>query len=308
MLKRIIIFIVIFGLLSGAVFYIYHLENRAQLLEIFVFNIKSGNSIFIRTPNDKRILVNGGSNSQVLREITKILPFYSRRIDMVIATNTEGKNVAGLIDILGRYKVDRVILSAITLQSIGLSTSTDLIYETFLDSINIPKREVSAGESIVLDKSNGNDDFGENDIVADILFPVSADTFSYSKTSDPEIVLNINFGSTNILLVGNTTPKIQKFITSTAELDRIMNNTNVLVISNNASKTNLAKQMVDEFKPKYVIYSKLLSSGKTANGSIENTKDDPLLGIPEANRYNIKEKGSIRIISDGSIVRVEESR
>ena len=37
------------------------------------------------------------SNSGESEELTKILPFYSRRIDTVVATNSDGKNVSGLI-------------------------------------------------------------------------------------------------------------------------------------------------------------------------------------------------------------------
>ena len=86
--------------------YVWKEENRPAILEVYVFSLSSGRSIFIRTPEDKRILIDGGGNSDIVDELTQILPFYSRRIDAVVATNSEGNNVSGLIDVLNRYIVD----------------------------------------------------------------------------------------------------------------------------------------------------------------------------------------------------------
>src|ERR1700690_3654211 len=69
--------------------YVWKEEHHPAILEIYAFNLKSGRSYFIRTPDDKRILVDGGANSEIIGELTRILPFYSRRIDSLIATGQD---------------------------------------------------------------------------------------------------------------------------------------------------------------------------------------------------------------------------
>jgi beta-lactamase superfamily II metal-dependent hydrolase len=91
------------AIVAGVGAYVWHQEHRLPLLDIYLFALKSGQSAFIRTPDDRRILVNGGSNSEIIRRISKRLPFYSRRIDALIVTDTSAKNVSGLIDVLERY-------------------------------------------------------------------------------------------------------------------------------------------------------------------------------------------------------------
>ncbi len=300
--------------------YIWRQETRPHILEIYIFDLNNSQAVFIRTPDDKRILINGGANSGIIREITKILPFYSRRIDTVIATDTVGKNVSGLIDVLNRYPVGRVVLPAITLKSLGISTTTDQIYSVFLDTVKekgIPIANMKAGDRLSLNDS----------VFADVLFPILAESFKYSKTSSPELVLNISYGDNSVMLLNNVTPKIQKAIASTlttpeptlsvASLngaERLMARggnvsamgvVNALMVFNNASPDNLTSELTDILKPKYLIYSKSLNSSSPKVANSKNNKLDPLFYVMNNRRFNIKEKGIIKIVSDGSLLKIE---
>ena len=200
-------FVYLFILLASAGFifgFAWQEWDRTKVLEIYVFDLKSNEATFIRTPNDKRILINGGANSGIIRQLTKILPFYSRKIDTIIATDTNGNNVSGLIDILKRYSVDKVILPAITLESLGLSTTTDQIYSVFLDMIKekgIRIEQVKEGDKVEFDSVSFN-----------FLFPTASESFKYSKASAPQLVMNISYGKNSIMLLNNVKYKIQKLI------------------------------------------------------------------------------------------------
>src|SRR5689334_6366418 len=119
---------------AGLAGYVWYENHRPPVLEVYVIPLKTGQALFIRTPNDKRILVDGGTNSEIIRYISKILPFYSRRIDQIIVTRTDGAHVTGLIDAVNRYAVGEVVAPGITLESLGLASSTDQIHQTFLDA------------------------------------------------------------------------------------------------------------------------------------------------------------------------------
>lgn len=286
-------------LASGIGAYAWVQQDRPAVLEVYVFALKSGRSIFIRTPEDKRILIDGGSNSEVIAELTKILPFYSRRIDTVIVTNTEGKNVSGLIDVLNRYRVDRVFIPKLTLQNLHIASSTDQVYVSLLqtlDEMKVSVTEIVAGDLLKL---------GEN-VIGKILFPVPESVFDYSKASAPEVLVDVSFDSTSVLLLGSASIKVQKYLVSSGSL----HHSDALIVSNNASASNLVFQVVDIMRPKFIVYSKIFSKTSTKSLSQKSKApkkipQDPLASILIENRFNLNEKGTVKIISDGKDISVK---
>jgi beta-lactamase superfamily II metal-dependent hydrolase len=302
----------------GMAGYVWREEHREPILELYVFNLKSGSSVFVRTPDDKRILINGGANSEVIRELTDILPFYSRRIDTIIATAADGKDVSGLIDVLERYSVDNVVVPAITLQSLGLASTTDQIYATFLDTVSrlkIPLREVSAGDALDLGHGIGEQGMTGQDVRAEILFPASSaasstdahansGAFQYSRASAPEIIMRISYGQTSFMLLGNATTKVQKFIaTSTESMTGGDLRTNVLVVPHSVSADSLSAALMNKIKPDYLIYSQAITSS-SKKSTKKPTKVDPLYFILGDKRFNLKDKGTAKIVSDGMTLKV----
>lgn len=267
-------------------------EHRPSVLEVHVFSLQNGRSMFIRTPDDKRVIVDGGSNSEVIREISKILPFYSRRIDLVIATDSEAKNITGLIDIVSRYKIDRAYVPAFTVESLGLADPKDDIYSVFLKKLEdegVKIEEVMAGRIINLDSK----------VSLKIYFPAKPESFSYSKTSAPEILFSINFGKNNISFLGSATNKVQKHVASNVST-RL--NTDALIVSHSALPVNISKELVASLNPHNLIYSKKVRSTdqiKVASKSEKPEIKDPLVGLPEENKFNLQEKGMIKIVLDG---------
>lgn len=112
---------------AGVAAYVWHISVRTPAFELFVFDTPGAPSLFIRTKDDRRILVHGGANSDVVRRVTELLPFYSRRIDTLVALDDDPKHVTGLIEMVGRYDIRSVLL--------GTATSTDPTYAVFLQRI-----------------------------------------------------------------------------------------------------------------------------------------------------------------------------
>jgi competence protein ComEC len=299
------------ALAFGMAGYVWREEHREPILEVYVFNLKSGSSVFVRTPDDKRILINGGANSEVIRELTDILPFYSRRIDTVIATDADGKDVSGLIDVLERYSVDNVVVPAVTLQSIGLASTTDQIYATFLDTVSrlkIPLRKVSAGDTLDFGQK-----IGSSPVNAEILFPAASsngEKFQYSRASAPEIIMRISYGQTSVMLLGNATTKVQKFIASSTgsiisgDLGGNLR-TNVLVVPHSISTDSLSAEFMNKMKPEYIIYSQAITSS-SKKSTKKPAKVDPLYFILDDKRFNSREKGTIKAVSDGVSIKITQ--
>ncbi|MDO8521743.1 MAG: MBL fold metallo-hydrolase [bacterium] len=86
-------------------------ESRNGLLTVSFLNIGQGDSIFIDTPSGRQVIIDGGASGVVLRELSKVIPWYDRTIDIVIPTHPDADHIGGLIDVLARYEVGTIIHS-----------------------------------------------------------------------------------------------------------------------------------------------------------------------------------------------------
>ena len=98
----------------------------------------------------------------------------------------------------------------------------------------------------------------------------------------------------------------------------------LLIVSTSASPDQMSAELVNLLKPNYLIYSKSASrdfskpknlalTAPSASSTLKSSKTkasmkmpvDPLESVPIENRFNLKEKGEIHIISDGRHIVIE---
>ncbi len=304
--------------LFGTSVYVWYENQRPPILEIYVIPFITGQALFIRTPSDKRILVDGGTNSEIIRHISSILPFYSRRIDTVMVTRPDSAHVSGLIDVVERYGVGEIVVPGVSLGS-----STDQIYQTFIETVErlkIPIKKVVADDKLVFDEgvlpvitsTSTSISNVRIPVTANILFPVATNTpltdfsssmpknFSYSKASAPELVFSISYGSTSVMVIGAVTPKIQKFIASTSATSSV----DVLIISKNPIVSNLAPVFLEKVSPANIIYSKAVTKAKTGS-VLDSTLMISSSTTPNIT-LNIREVGTVKISSEGTVISIKK--
>jgi beta-lactamase superfamily II metal-dependent hydrolase len=276
---------------SGMGLYAWKEEHRPPVLEVYIFPLAQGQSVFVRTPEDKRILINGGGNGEVIRHISKHLPFYSRRLDVLIATDTSAKQVAGLIAAAERYNIERAYVPSHTLESLGLASSTESTFKEFLGILR--------QRNIFLERMSDGDQVQHAEPVRiEALFPVGPDTFSYSRASPPETVLSLTYGKTNISLFGNTSRKVQKFVASTtaSEWHNRTGESRILVMSHGAAPNAVSSELLESYAPDQFLYSQLTSYAAAKRKS----------GTPAQNqrglfqKINIRQYEYVKITSDGN--------
>ncbi len=227
-------------LLNFFVWYAVLAEERNGILTVSVFDIGQGDAIFIETPNGNQILVDGGPDNKVLRQLGKTMPFYDRSVDMLIVSNPDKDHIAGLIDVLRRYKVARVIEPG--------TFSETAAYRELGNEIEKEKAEkvlARRGMRLVLDRENG--------IFLDILFP-DRDVSGLS-TNDGSIVAKLVYGAISFLLTGDSPKAVESYLVS---LDGKNLRSNVLKVGHHGSKTSTGKEFLGYVSPEYAA----ISSGK----------------------------------------------
>src|SRR3989338_10494259 len=189
-------YLFVLALFGGAVlvWYAVFAESRSGLMVAFL-DVGQGDAILIETSTGRQILIDGGPNKKVLQELSKIMPFYDRSIDVVIVTHPDGDHIGGLPEVLKRYNVDLVIESGVE-----SDTAVSKAFENLIEEKNIKKVLARRGMRLVL---------GNNAYML-VLFPIG-DVAGWD-TNDASIVAKLVYGNTSYLFTGDSPQKIENYL------------------------------------------------------------------------------------------------
>jgi len=111
-------------------------------LHVSFLDVGQGDAILVQTPNHQNILIDGGPSPQALnRELGKKLPFWDRTIDLVVSTQPQADHLAGLVEVLKRYKVSEVVESGIP-----YNTSTYQEWDSSVNESGVRRGRAIAGQ------------------------------------------------------------------------------------------------------------------------------------------------------------------
>lgn len=198
-------------------------------------DVGQGDSIFVQAPNGRQMLVDGGPNACVLRELGQIMPFYDRSIDVILATHADQDHIGGLIEVLKRFKIGLFIQTNTTSTSAVYAELEDLIKEKHIKTETIISPEV-------LNLGLGVD--------FDILFP-TRNTVGWD-TNDSSIVGKLVYGANSFLLTGDSPQKIEKYLVGKYGL---ILKSDVLKAGHHGSKNSNSEIFVGTASPAYSIIS-----------------------------------------------------
>ncbi|MCX6795458.1 MAG: MBL fold metallo-hydrolase [Candidatus Falkowbacteria bacterium] len=100
-------FIAIF-VLAGLLFDLSS-QKIIHSVRLIFFDVGQGDSALIFLPDGRKILVDGGPDDQVLIGLGKYLNFFDRKIDLLILSHEHDDHSLGLIQVIRRYRVARII-------------------------------------------------------------------------------------------------------------------------------------------------------------------------------------------------------
>lgn len=209
-------------------------QDSGKLVVAFL-DIGQGDAIYIEAPNRNQILIDGGPNKSVLRQLSKVMPFYDRSIDVVIATHPDKDHIGGLPDVLQRYDVDFILDSE--------QESNNAVYEELVRLIelkNIKNIHAKRGMIVVLDDG----------VHLNILFPDR--DVSEVESNTASIVARLVYGDTEFMLTGDSPKAIEEYLVM---LDGENLESDVLKAGHHGSKTSSSQTFLGYVGPKYSVIS-----------------------------------------------------
>jgi competence protein ComEC len=237
MQRRKAIYIFLIGLfilaliLAGIIWY-----EKGQELKVIFLDVGQGDAILIEQ-GSKQVLIDGGPSGQVLLEkLGKYVPFWDRKIELVIATHPDADHIAGLIDVLKNYSVGAVMQIAAQSDSETFKKLEDLIKNKNIEIV-VGER----GEKINLD----------DEAQREILNPGPETSISSQDTNASSIVARLSFGENSFMFTGDFPIEQEDGL-----LKQNLNiQSNILKVSHHGSKYATSQEFLDAVKPTDAVIS-----------------------------------------------------
>lgn len=218
-------------ILAGIIFY----SSRQDLRVIFL-DVGQGDAILISRGSDQ-ILIDGGPSGQVLLEkIGKYVPFWDRKIEVVITTHPDADHIGGLIDLMRAYQVGEIVDTQTQSESQVYKK-----YRELIDSEKINEIEGVAGVNIKI--GDGSE--------MKIISPAENYNSNEKDTNLNSIVARLTFGENSFLFMGDLPAEgEQSLISEKSELS-----SDVLKIGHHGSKYSGSVEFLKAVNPHDAIIS-----------------------------------------------------
>ncbi|OGM19320.1 hypothetical protein A2955_05090 [Candidatus Woesebacteria bacterium RIFCSPLOWO2_01_FULL_37_19] len=276
---------------------LFYPDSRLRLIAC---DVGQGDAI-LAISGKTQILIDGGPNSRVIKCLDRYIPFWDRKIEVVMLTHPQLDHYKGLIDVVKRYSVVNFITS-------GLDSSSQ--------EFQVLKSQVG-GRGIGVVNARSGTKVRVGMIYLDILWPSSAFSASESKPNDVKegntasveetndlgvftskrdpndfsVVAIMSFKGFDALLTGDISPDQENQIITAG----LAKDVNYIKVPHHGSKNGLTKQMLDATSPEVAV----ISSGKNNSYGHPHAEVLQMLREKDIRILRTDEVGDVVVESDG---------
>lgn len=260
-------------------------QGQQGALTATFFDVGQGDSVLVETPGYQRILIDGGPDRSVISDLGSRLPG-GEGIDLMVLTHPHADHAAGLVAVLQRYPVARVLATGMV--------HTTQTYESFLREIaerKIPMTVARAGQVF---------DFGEN-VTLEVLYPF--EDLSHREVSqieglkdglnDTSVVVRVVYGVTAMLFTGDISAAIEEKLITVYPSGGLA--ADILKVPHQGSQTSSSWDFLDAVQPAFAVIS--VGAGNTyghPHASVLSRYEEARIPV-----LRTDEQGTITIQSDG---------
>ena len=256
-------------------------------LHLTVLDIGQGDAILVETPAGATMLVDGGPDPELtLRRLGANLPFFARRIDVMVLSHPHQDHVAGLVEVLDRFEVGALLHA-------GIAFENPAHHRLLADAISEPLLHAAlarAGQAFALDPTT----------TVEILYPAEADAAAPLPEGDinnGSVVMLLRHGGFTALLTGDAEAPVEAALVGRGRLPLV----DVLKAGHHGSASSTTPGLLDAIRPTAAV----ISSG------VDNEYGHPapetlatLAARPEIAVFRTDLDGDVEVVTDGRTYRV----
>ena len=210
-------------------------------LHVTVLDIGQGDAILVEAPDGATMLIDGGPDPELtLRRLGANLPFFVRRIDLLVLSHPHQDHVAGLVEVLARFRVGAVLHAGIGFEN----TAHDHL---MADSAQEPSASVvlaRAGQRFALSPTTS----------LDVVYPTAADAAAPLPEGDinnGSVVMVLRHGGFSALLTGDAEAPVEATLLDRGLLPPI----DLLKVGHHGSTSSTTPGLLDAVRPGVAVIS-----------------------------------------------------
>ena len=209
-------------------------------LKVDVLDVGQGDSIFIETPARRRIIIDGGPDSAVLGKLAERLPVWEKSLDVVMLTHPDADHVAGVLQVLERYKVDYIVWTGMVRDGANYQKWVELL-----------AKKHQEGSNIIIAKAGTKITSGGATI--DTLHPFEnlEGQFFGKQGNDTGIVSRLSYGKKSFLLAADISSKAEQAMVKAG----LSLASDVLKVAHHGSKYSSSEVFLQAIKPAVAVIS-----------------------------------------------------
>ncbi len=261
--------VIIFSLIClGAIFIYQSARLNDDTLRIVFCATHNGSAVFIKSPSNKKILIDAGADNSILSCLNKNLPFWDTQIDLLTESTPRGKDFTGISIVIDRYKV----LSFASVKDVNSTKS----YHELLKNIaaqKIPYRALNAGGLFKF----------KDKVSLEVLSPQPA-------SPEDSLILNLLYDNFSLLLTGDAGARALEEVAA-----RVRPKIDILQVPGQGSASSLNKSTLDLLAPKLAI----ITAGSDNPSGYPDSSILNILKNSAVKTLRTDRAGEISIISNG---------
>lgn len=236
-LLRLGILFLAFGVCVGVWVFAFGAGNTSHELTFAVLDVGQGDALYIESPTGVQILIDGGPDGAVLRELPKVMPPFDRSLDVVIATHPDQDHIGGLVDIMRRYEVGVLIEPGVEKNTAAYRALKEEAASRGVEQ-RLARRGLTLG-------------FGDGAQLV-ILYPENVAGIGEADANDASVVAQLSYGSSTALLLGDA-PKFVEYRVAVQNAGLI--ESDVLKVGHHGSRTSTSNILLAAVRPSVAVIS-----------------------------------------------------
>jgi competence protein ComEC len=207
--------------------------------KVVFLDVGQGDAILFQS-GSKQVLVDGGPGMDVLRRLGEEMPWFDRRIEVVVLTHPQSDHMEGLLHVIERYDVGMVLLPRVM-----SSTQMQKVWLEKIIEKDIPYRFAWSGQELLV-----------GDLKLSVLNPFDveeAEVATRANVNNASVVMRADFKEMSFLLTGDMEKRVEKLVIE--EVDNEVLDTDVLKVGHHGSKSSSREELIEVVSPQLAVIS-----------------------------------------------------